>query len=311
MKPIAVLFEHPEWFRPLFAELQRRALPFVAVHVRELAWDPQDRDFPYSLLVNRMSPSAWRRGETDGLFGVLHYLEHLEAIAAPVLNGLEAYRYEISKASQIGLFAELGIPHPKTRVVARSDQLVSAVEGLRFPVLVKPNVGGSGAGIVSFETLEELAETALADGIVFGPDRTALVQERCVPARDVITRVEILDGELLYAIELDLEPGTFNLCPADYCRVDADGVSGRGLPVRAVDPPPDLVDQARRIVAAAGMDLGGVEFLVDARDGEAYFYDVNALSNFVADARTVVGFDPFVDLVDLIERRAALLPIAG
>jgi len=43
---------------------------------------------------------------------------------------------------------------------------------------------------------------------------------------------------------------------------------------------------------------------VNDRDGEAYFYDINALSNFVADAATVVGFDPFVQLVDLIEDRA-------
>ena len=30
---------------------------------------------------------------------------------------------------------------------------------------------------------------------------------------------------------------------------------------------------------------------------------MNALSNFVADAPTVVGFDPFVDLVDFIVER--------
>ena len=52
------------------------------------------------------------------------------------------------------------------------------------------------------------------------------------------------------------------------------------------------------------MELGGVEFLVDARDGRPYFYDVNALSNFVANAPDVMGFDPFVDLVDLILARA-------
>jgi hypothetical protein len=43
---------------------------------------------------------------------------------------------------------------------------------------------------------------------------------------------------------------------------------------------------------------------VNERDGRATFYDVNALSNFVADAPSVVGFDPFVDLVDLIAARA-------
>ena len=29
MKPIAIYHEHPDWFRPLFAELDRRQLPYV------------------------------------------------------------------------------------------------------------------------------------------------------------------------------------------------------------------------------------------------------------------------------------------
>jgi hypothetical protein len=57
-------------------------------------------------------------------------------------------------------------------------------------------------------------------------------------------------------------------------------------------------------VSAAGIDLGGVEYLVDATSGIPHFYDVNALSNFVANAPDVIGFDPFVDLVDFLVARA-------
>ena len=60
-----------------------------------------------------------------------------------------------------------------------------------------------------------------------------------------------------------------------------------------------------RISRAAHLDVGGIEFLVDDRDGRHYFYDINALSNFVADAENVIGFDPFVRLVDYLERRGA------
>ncbi|MDQ3150036.1 MAG: hypothetical protein M3Q38_08965, partial [Chloroflexota bacterium] len=74
----------------------------------------------------------------------------------------------------------------------------------------------------------------------------------------------------------------------------------------AFDPPPSIVDEARRLVAAAGMDVGGVEYLVNERDGHHYFYDVNALSNFVADAPNVIGFNPYANLVDLILDRAQL-----
>lgn len=302
MKPIGILFEHSHWFLPLFAELERRGVPFRKLHVDDLVWDPDDASFPYSLLVNRMSPSAWRRGNGEATFAVLHYLEYVESIRAPVVNGLEAYRYEISKARQLRLLGDLGVAHPRARVISDPAQALAAAEGLRFPVLVKPNVGGSGAGIVSFETVTDLAEAVEVDDLGLGPDHTGLIQERLTAAEDAIVRLEILDGELLYGIQLDLEPGTFNLCPADYCRVDADGVSGRGSPVRRIDPPADLVATAKRIIREAGMQLGGVEYLVD-ENGDAYFYDLNALSNFVADAPTVLGFDPFVDLVDFLLHR--------
>ena len=180
--------------------------------------------------------------------------------------------------------------------------MAAAAEGLRFPVLVKPNIGGSGAGIQAYASAAELAAARFEPGL----DGTLLVQEQLPAEGDAIVRVEILDGELLYAIRILLLPGSFNLCPADYCELPgvADGVSGRGLPIEAYEPPDEVVEDAKRIAAAGGLDLGGIEYLVDARSGEPTFYDVNSLSNFVADAPNVLGFDPFVQLVDLIERRA-------
>ena len=53
---------------------------------------------------------------------------------------------------------------------------------------------------------------------------------------------------------------------------------------------------------AAGIEVGGIEYLVDDCDGRRYYYDINALSNFVADAPRVIGFDPFPRLVDFLER---------
>jgi RimK-like ATP-grasp domain len=304
VKPVGVLYEHPQWFVPLFEELERRGIPYERIHAAELEFDPADRERRYSLVVNRMSPSSWTRGHERALFSTLHYLAYLEEIGTPVLNGHDAYLVELSKARQIGLFARLGIPHPRTRVIDDPGQAVQAAHDLAFPVLVKPNVGGSGAGIVSFATPEELAG---AD-VDLGVDGTALVQEQLPAEGDAIVRIEILDGRFLYAIRILLLPGSFNLCPADYCELPgiADGVSGRGLPIEAFDPPGEVVADARRIVAAAGMDLGGVEYLVDARTGTPTFYDVNALSNFVANAPEIVGFDPFERLADLIAERAGI-----
>jgi hypothetical protein len=308
VKPVGVLYEHPQWFVPLFEELERRELPYERIHAAELEFDPSDREQRYSLVVNRMSPSSWTRGHERALSATLHYLAYLEELGTPVLNGHDAYLVELSKARQIGLFARLGIPHPRTRVIDDPRRAAQAARDLAFPVLVKPNVGGSGAGIVSFATPEELA----AAEVDLGVDGTALVQEQLPAEGDAIVRIEILDRRFLYAIRILLLPGSFNLCPADYCELPgiADGVSGRGLPIEAFDPPGEVVADAQRIVAAAGMDLGGVEYLVDARTGTPTFYDVNALSNFVANAPEIVGFDPFEQLVDLIAERAGIVAAA-
>ena len=47
-----------------------------------------------------------------------------------------------------------------------------------------------------------------------------------------------------------------------------------------------------RIARGGGLDVGGVEYLIAARDGLPYVYDINALSNFVTEAVELVGFDP-------------------
>jgi hypothetical protein len=309
VKPIGILYEHPEWFRPLFAELRRRGIRYEPIHAARHSFDPAARASPYSLVVNRMSPSAWTRGHAGAIFHSLHYLAWLDGIGADVLNSYGAYRLELSKAAQCALFAALGVRHPQTRVVNSAAAAAGAAADLRFPVLVKPNIGGSGAGIASFASYEELAAAELVPGL----DGTLLVQERLPAEGEAIVRVEILDGELLYAIWILLAPGSFNLCPADYCELPgiADGVSGRGLPIERYEPPDEIVDDAKRIVSAAGIDVGGVEYLVDARDGEAYFYDVNVLSNFVANAPEILGFDPFVQLVDLILDRAGAHAVAA
>jgi glutathione synthase/RimK-type ligase-like ATP-grasp enzyme len=298
-RPIAVLYEHPDWFRPLFAELDRRGLPYEPLHAALNVFDPTDRASRYSLVVNRMSPSAWTRGHAHTIFHTLHYLAYLDAIGTPVLNGYEAYAVELSKVRQATLISALGLPYPRTRVIDDPLAAPDAACDLTFPVLVKPNIGGSGAGIRSFPTPAELA--AAAPTLELGLDGTGLVQEQLPAEGDSIVRVEILGGEFLYAIRIRLQPGSFNLCPADYC-----DPAGLPDPIEAYEPPPEVIEDARRIVLAAGMEVAGVEYLVNARDGRATFYDVNALSNFVADAPRVIGFDPFVQLVDLIAERAGV-----
>ena len=131
-----------------------------------------------------------------------------------------------------------------------------------------------------------------------------------MPARGgFITRVETLGGNYLYGIRVHLTGETFDLCPADICQTPA--VRVWTTPARRS---PEDRPQGRRIYAsagrhrrnrthrqAAGIDVGGIEYIIDDRDGQIYFYDINALSNFVADAPHVIGFDPVENLADFLE----------
>jgi biotin carboxylase len=313
-RPLAVYYEHPDWFRPLFAELDRRGIPYEKIHAGSHRYEiGNGRD--YSLVFNRMSPSAYLRGRGNAIFSTLAYLAHLRQRGTRVVNGYDAYATEISKAAQLSLLHSLGLPYPKTRVINHPSEAPAAAEGLRWPVAVKPNIGGSGAGVRRFDTPEALRRAAESGEIDLGIDSTGLVQEFIPAEEGRITRVEVLGGTYLYAIRVYTTGDTFDLCPADVCqRVDGAELERaacpvdaprNGLRVEGYEPPAEIIAQVETLMAAAGIEVGGVEYMVDSRDGRLYFYDVNALSNFVADAPRVVGFDPFARLVDYLEKEAA------
>ena len=312
---LGIYYEHPDWFRPLFQELDQRGVPYTPLHADTHRFDPGEQTSPFAVVFNRMSPSAYTRGRGHLTFYTSQYLAHLDRLGVRVINGQAAWRTEISKAYQLTILERLGLPYPKARVIHQPAQAAGAAEGLRFPVVVKPNIGGSGAGIRRFDTAEGLARAAREGSFELGLDSTALVQE-FIPARDGrIVRVEVLDGRYLYAIRIYTPGDSFNLCPADVCQ----SVDGAELarPACAVDapknqmrvegytPPHDIIQAVERIMVASGIELGGVEYMVDDRDGQLYYYDVNQLSNFVADAPRVLGFDPFARLADWLEAELA------
>jgi len=231
-----------------------------------------------------------------------------------VVNGHRAFTYETSKALQLSLLDSLGLGYPRARVIHRAEQAPAAARELRFPVAVKPNIGGSGAGVTKFENIEELEMAVAKNEIHLGIDNTGLVQE-FIPARGgFITRVEVVGGKYIYAIRVYLSGEGYNLCPADICQT-TDGkelvrnacpvnAEKTGLKVEGYTPPKEVIEAVERIMQTAGIEVGGVEYIVDDRDGKLLYYDVNALSNFVADAPRVVGLDPHAILADFLEGEA-------
>ncbi|WP_157176854.1 ATP-grasp domain-containing protein [Sphingomonas prati] len=299
MPDITIVYEHPAWFLPLFAGLEARGISFDAVHADGLVFDPADMRPPAPVVFNRIAMSSFLRAPEHPIFFAQALMAQWRAAGARVVNGADVLAIDANKARQLALIARLGLAIPATRVVHRAADLVAAAAMLRFPVVVKANIGGSGAGIVRYDSADELA-AAVADGTAPNSiDRVLMVQEY-VPVRGgAITRIETLGGKYLYAIDVD-GGGGFDLCPADVC-LTAPGKAA--VSVVQAHPAPELIAAAERIAAAAGMDVGGVEVMIDDRDGTPRFYDVNALSNFVADPVAVIGFDPHDRLIDWLADR--------
>ena len=258
------------------------------------------------MVFNRIAMSSFLRAGDGGggehpIFHSLALLDHWRRGGAAIVNGPEVLAIDSSKARQLSLIASLGLAIPRTRVVYRAADVPAAAEAIGFPLVVKANIGGSGAGIVRYDEIEGV-HAAVADATLpHSIDGVLLVQD-FVPTRGgTITRIETLDRRFLYALEV-AGGGAFDLCPADACAVPG------APPIRmsAIDPGDTLRTAAEAIARAVDLDVGGVEVMIDDRDGVARFYDINALSNFVARPLDVLGWDPHDRLVDyLVERIGA------
>ena len=287
MADLAVFYEHPQWFEPLFRELDRRGLDWVRAPIQDHTFDPADDRAPAPVILNRLAMSSFLRQEEHALFYSMAALGHWESLGARVINGPGVLAYDTNKARQLSLFHACGLAIPDTRVAHRRADVPRLAAEIGYPVMVKVNVGGSGAGMIRYDSAEEL-EAAVADGLTpVGVDGVALVQDY-VPARGAqVIRCEVLAGKLFYAIALNGAGSTFDLCPADVCMVDKPTIT-----IEAFQPPADMTAAVERIAETSGLDVGGIEYMIDDRDGRPRFYDLNALSNFVAKPLDVLGWDP-------------------
>ena len=259
---------------------------------------PGPREVPAPLILSRVAQSSFLREPEHPIFYAAALLDHWQRCGATVLNGAATLAIDSSKARQLSLIASLALATPESRVVHRTRDLLAAAEGMAYPLLVKANVGGSGARIVLYSSTDEL-RASIADGTVpRSVDKVLLLQDYVPARRGTILRIETLGGRFLYALEIESGGETFDLCPADACIAQPGRAAIR---MTAVMPSAEIVRAAEQIAHAAHLFVGGVEVIVDDRDGSPRFYDINAMSNFVADPLNVLGWDPHNRLIDYLE----------
>jgi len=78
---LVVLFEHPEWQKPLFAALERRGIAFEPFDLKRAAFS--NVDIPAAdVYFNQASPSASVRGNTRAVPLALAYMRTLASALA-------------------------------------------------------------------------------------------------------------------------------------------------------------------------------------------------------------------------------------
>jgi hypothetical protein len=306
---LVVIHEHPEWQKPLFEALGRRGVNFGIFDLKNAGF--MDVDEPAApLYFNQASPSAYVRGNARAVPLALAFMRALEVRGVRVLNGADVFAFELSKSAQAALMRTLGITGPRSLTFTSIEALRARAGEVGFPALVKPDQGGSGARIFRADSLADVERLLEEKPDIWWPDNLLLLQEYVPSPPDAgIVRMEFLGGRLLYAMRV-VSHGTFNLCPSPACNPD-DGSAGvcevpNPLAAKPVeffpypDVPPDAVDAGLRLIRAAGIDVGGIEYL-DAVDGRRVFYDINANSNLRPSVASAFGFDPFERVVDYLE----------
>jgi len=304
---LVIIHEHPEWQKPLFAALERRHVNYGVFDLKSAAF--ADWDAPQApLYFNQASPSAYVRGNTRAVPLGLSFMRCLEAQGIRVLNGSNVFAFELSKSAQAATLRALGITGPRSITFNDVTALRRRAAEMTWPALLKPEQGGSGARIQVVQSVDEV-ETLLGNTpALWEPDNLFLLQELLPndPAHGSI-RMEFLDGKLLYAMRV-ISHGRYNLCPAPVCNPE-DGEAGiceiPATPQKPVEfyPYPEVpqkaVQEGLAIIKAAGIDVGGIEYM-DTTDGRRAFYDINANSNLRPSIAQSFGFDPFERVVDFL-----------
>ncbi len=292
---VGLIYEHPTWSLELIRRFEARDVELETLDVGATAGCTATEAAASSRgaverWINRVNalPSAGRPPSVVAATG--HTLLDLELGGHRVINGHRAWSIGASKRAQGALFTRLGLATPDSIPITGPAEAPGAAEELGYPVLIKPNVGGSGSGIERFDAAGDLRDAVAEGRVTLGIDGTGLVQRIVEPADGMVHRIEMLGRELFYATDQLVDPGVFNYCAADGCAVDGG--------IALASPDQQVIDAAAAVLAAAEAQVGGVEYLIDGATGQPCFFDLNPYSNFVAGRDDELGFDPIERYLD-------------
>jgi len=289
-----ILYENPDWLPPLIDGLEAEGFTVRLVKLDQGLLNASSIPAE-GIWINRISPSSHTRGHHGSVELTREVLYWLEFHGRRVINGLDAYEFEMSKLRQDLILNRYGIRTPKTLLAIGVPAILDAAKHFNGPFITKHNQGGKGLGIQLFKSVEALESYVNSPDFDAGPGGKIILQEYIESPEQYITRVEIVGGEFLFAMRSNTAQG-FELCPSDACQLDdtasvcpIDGATSKftASPVTAKDP---LVQQYIALLAGEGIDLAGIEFIEDAQ-GQRYTYDINGTTNYSGVLGETLGID--------------------
>jgi biotin carboxylase len=279
---VYIIHENDAWVAPLLEALSEQNIPYEQWFISEGLIDLQATP-PQGVFYNRMSASSHTRDHRFAIELTGPLIAWLESHGRRVLNNRRATALEVRKFEQYIGLQKHGLQTPRTLAAVGIDNVREAAKKLdQWPLILKPNRGGTGRGVQLFQTPKSLNEH-LESNEEYSLDGVTLVQEYIQPAHGVITRLEFIDGSFYYAVDVEVD-GSFNLCPADVCQVGdafcpAPGAETKKNKFRIrKDFSIPEIKACEAFLAESGMEVAAIEFVEDQRG--KFFYDVNINTNY-------------------------------
>jgi len=295
LPPVHILYENPAWLPPLVQSLEAEGF-VVNLHLLDHGTFNPSTPPAGGIWINRISPSSHTRGHHGSVELAREVLCWLEAHGRRVINGANAFEFEMSKFRQDLALQRHGIRTPKTILALGKDALLKAAEEFDGPFITKHNQGGKGLGIQLFSNRTQLKNYLDDPSFDAGPGGKVILQQYIQAPEPFITRVEIIGDKFLYAMRSNTTDG-FQLCPSDACQLpsSAPDVCPGSAPkskfaASPVDAKDALVQKYIGLMKAEGIEVAGIEFVEDAQ-GNRYTYDINGTTNYSGVLGEKIGID--------------------
>ncbi len=290
MNKVYIIHENGAWLPPLRNALEDLGTPYTEWHLDSGFFNFSSPP-PDGVFYNRMSASSHTRGHVHAPEYTASVLSWLGAHGRRVVNDSRALELEISKVKQYAALEAFGIRVPKTMVAVGPKAVRDAAAQFGFPLMLKPNRGGKGAGVQLFQSVEALDRYLESADYDAGRDGTTLIQQFIESADKSIIRCEFVSGKFLYAVKVDTSKG-FELCPADVCQIEDQACPVGEVPGPMFEILNDFshsnIGKYEQFLAANGIEVSGIEMIVDS-DGMAWTYDVNTNTNYNDDAEALAA----------------------